>query len=59
MEGLGHLEIVDMDMSVLEENGQLDSRGGSRRYALGKEAVERFWMGESERERDFQLSHFK
>ena len=51
-----------MDMSVLEEDGQLDSRGGDRgwrRYALGKEAVDRFWMGESERERDSQLSHFK
>jgi hypothetical protein len=44
LEGLGHLEMVDMDMSVPEEDEQLDDDGEDREvekvlYALGKEAV--------------------
>ena len=44
LEGLGHLEMVDMDMSVPEEDEQLNIDGEGREvekvlYALGKEAV--------------------
>jgi len=43
-EGLGHLEVVDMDMSLPEEDEQLDEDGEDREvdkvlYALGKEAI--------------------
>ena len=44
LEGIGHLEMVDMDMSLLEEDEQLDEDREDREvekalYALGKEAI--------------------
>jgi diacylglycerol kinase (CTP) len=44
LEGLGHLEIIDMDISLLEEVKQVDDDVKDREaekvlYALGKKAI--------------------